>query len=345
MRELTEKKKLLKETIKVGVASCLLGKRVRYNAGDKYDEFIVETLGHFFDWVPVCPEFEVGFGVPRESMRLVKKGNTQRLVTVLTNRDLTDEMLPFCEKRVIALKKMGLRGYILKKASPSCGMDRVRVYQKSGIPSHDGRGLFAAALMTSEPSLPVEEEGRLHNPVLRENWVERVFAYHDLKNLLDSPWSLGDLVKFQTRYKLVLLSHSTVKYQELGRLVANAKGKPRKEFAKAFEREFMMALSVPATTKKHTNVLQHMLGYLKKDLDSSSKRDILSTIDDYRLGLYPLSVPVTLLRHFIQRYATNYLLDQVYLNPHPKELALRNFIPAGDSAASKRPTLRPRAVD
>lgn len=326
MRDSIEKRKLLRENIKVGVASCLLGEKVRYNAGDKYDELVVETLGKFFEWVRVCPEFEAGFGVPRESMRLLQKGKSQRLVTTLTNRDLTEEMVSFCEKRVKSLRKMDLRGYIFKKKSPSCGMDRVRVYQKNGIPSFDGRGIFASALMIAQPSLPVEEEGRLQNPILLENWVERVFAYHELRNLFDAPWNLGDLVRFHTRYKLVLLSHSTVKYRELGRFVASAKGKPKHEIADVFEREFMAALSIPTTPKKHTNVLQHMLGYLKKELDSASKQDILATIEDYRMGLYPLSVPLTLLKHFIQRYKTGYLLDQAYLDPHPKELALRNFI-------------------
>jgi len=279
--------------------------------------------------VPVCPELEAGFGVPRESMRLQKDGEETRLVTNASKKDLTAPMERFARKRVAQLRDAGLHGYLLKKSSPSCGMERVRVYAESGIPKNEGVGLFAAALRAEFPHLPIEEEGRLHNPVLRENWIERVFAYRDLRNLFDQKWGLKDLVAFHTRYKLNLLAHSTTAYQSLGRWVADAKNTPKAKLADEYEAQFMRALAILSTRKKHTNVLQHMLGYLKSHLDRSTKSELVDLIDEYRRGLYPLTVPLTLLGHYVKKHQITYLLGQAYLNPHPKELALRNFIHPG----------------
>jgi uncharacterized protein YbgA (DUF1722 family)/uncharacterized protein YbbK (DUF523 family) len=314
------------DIMRVGVSSCLLGEKIRFNAGHKYDEFIVEHLGKFFEWIPVCPEFELGLGVPRESMHLKEKDGSLKLITTQTARDFTDEMLAYAGRKVRALKRQSLRGYLFKKSSPSCGMERVRIHRSDGISRYDGRGLFASTLMKAYPSLPVEEEGRLRNPVLRENWIERVFAYHELRNLFESNWKIRDLVRFHTRYKLVLLSHSTVKYAELGRIVAEANLLERTELAGHYESKFMRALMIHATPKKNANVMQHMLGHLKKKLDQKTKHDILRAVEDYRLGLFPLTVPLTLLKHFIEKHEIDYLESQAYLEPHPKQLALRNFV-------------------
>lgn len=312
--------------IRVGISACLLGQRVRFDGGHKHDRYLTDTLGQHFEWVPVCPEVEVGLGTPREPVRLVRREGEVRLATTRTDVDLTQRMRAFAGARVAALAEEDLSGYILKKDSPSCGMERVRVYAPKGPATRDGQGLFAAALLEQFPDLPVEEEGRLCDPRLRENWVERVFAYHAIKRLWASRWGVGKLVDFHSRYKLVLLAHAPKECGELGRLVARAKSFPRAELRAQYQREFMSALKKIATTKKNTNVLQHMLGYFRNELDSVSRQELMTHIEDYRRGLVPLVVPLTLIRHYVRILGVAYLQDQVYLNPHPKELALRNHV-------------------
>jgi len=208
------------EPIRIGVSSCLLGERVRFDGGHKRSDFLVETLGHFVEFVPVCPEMEIGLGVPRETLRLVRDGIDPRAIRLVANKrglDHTDKMIAFAERRPAALAREELSGYVLKKDSPSCGMERVRVYGPSGMPTRDGTGLFTAALLQRYPSLPVEEEGRLSDPHLRENFVERVFAYRRLRSFFSGRWTLGGLVRFHTVHKLVLMAHSPKAYSELGR--------------------------------------------------------------------------------------------------------------------------------
>jgi uncharacterized protein YbgA (DUF1722 family) len=246
-------------------------------------------------------------------------------VVTKQGRDLTDAMRAYAKSRVEALEGEGLRGYLLKKDSPSCGLERVRVYDGEGKPpSRNGRGLFAEALLARFPNLPVEEEGRLHDPRLRENWITRVFAYHRLHGLWSGRWRVGDLVRFHTAHKFLLLAHSPTHYGKLGRLVAEAKRLGRRELRASYEDQFMAALSTMSTRAKNTNVLQHILGFFKRDLDSASRAELLGHIQDYRRGLVPLVVPLTLVAHYVRLLEVEYLRDQVYLNPHPKELALRN---------------------
>jgi uncharacterized protein YbgA (DUF1722 family)/uncharacterized protein YbbK (DUF523 family) len=312
--------------IRVGISTCLLGLRVRFDGGHKHDRYLTDTLGQFFEWVPVCPEVELGLGTPRESIHLIQIDGDVRLRTTKTEKDLTSSMQTFVRKRVAALQSDHLCGYILKKDSPSCGMERVRIHQGKGSPLKIGKGLFAEGLMSRFPNLPVEEEGRLCDPRLRENWVERVFAYHALCQLWSGRWNIGDLVKFHTRYKMVLLAHDDKGYRQLGTLVANAKSLPRSDLREQYESTFMKALKRIATVRKNTNVLQHMLGHFKKRLDADVRQEIVTHIDDYRKGLVPLIVPLTLIRHYVRMLDVPYLKDQVYLNPHPKELALRNHV-------------------
>jgi uncharacterized protein YbgA (DUF1722 family)/uncharacterized protein YbbK (DUF523 family) len=317
------------EPIKIGVSSCLLGERVRFDGGHKRSDFLVDTLGGFVEFVPVCPEMEIGLGVPRETLRLVHDGNASHEARLVTNKsgiDLTEKMKVYAERRVIALGREDLCGYVLKKDSPSCGMERVRVYGTSGMPTRDGTGLFAAALVRRYPSLPVEEEGRLNDPRLRENFVERVFAYRRLRAFFASRWTLGGLVQFHTVHKLVLMAHSPKAYDELGRFVANAKRLERDEIPEHYELAFMEALKKLATTARHTNVLHHMLGYLRQHLDGNARNELVTLIEDYRRGLVPLVVPITLFRHHVRTFEITYLQGQVYLEPHPKELMLRNHV-------------------
>ena len=309
-------------TIRIGISSCLLGNKVRFDGGHKHDRYLTDTLGQHFEWVPVCPEAELGLGVPRETIQLVQAEDEGqvRLFTTKSNIDLTRRMRSFATRRAAALAKENLSGFILKNRSPSCGMERVKVHQAKGPPKRTGQGLFAEALLQRLPNLPVEEEGRLCDPRLRENWVERVFAYHALKGLWAKRWKIGDLVRFHTAY------HSPADYRQLGRLVVDAKSIPRNELRSRYEADFMRALKKIATTRKNTNVLQHMVGFFKKELDADSRHELLAHIEDYRQGLVPLIVPLTLIRHFVRVLQIPYLEDQAYLNPHPKELALRNHV-------------------
>jgi uncharacterized protein YbgA (DUF1722 family)/uncharacterized protein YbbK (DUF523 family) len=316
----------IEEPIRIGVSSCLLGREVRYDGGHKRDAFLVETLGHYVEWVPVCPEVEIGLGIPRPTLRLERHGADVRLMMPKTGDDHTDTMRRHADQRVAALAHDDLCGYILKKDSPSCGMERVKVYGTNTIPSKSGRGLFAEALMRRFPNLPVEEEGRLNDPPLRENFVERVFAYRRVRSLFDARWALGDLVAFHTAHKLQLMAHSPKTYEQLGRLVANAKGVARAALRDRYESHFMVGLAALATRQRHTNVLQHMAGYFKKQLDNDDKRELQSVIEDYHRGLVPLIVPITLIRHHVRRFDVKYLAGQVYLEPHPKELMLRNHV-------------------
>jgi uncharacterized protein YbgA (DUF1722 family)/uncharacterized protein YbbK (DUF523 family) len=313
------------------VSSCLLGRKVRYDGGHKRDDFIVDVLGPHVEFVTVCPEVELGLGTPRETLRLVRRGDDIHMV-MASGADHTAGMRRYAKRRVAALDAENLSGYILKKDSPSCGFTRVKVYPEPKKPGAHvvaekvGQGLFTEALIARYPRLPMEDEGRLNDAKLRENFIERVFAYRRLCALFNGRWSMGDLVRFHTAHKLVLLAHSTEAYRSLGRLVAGGKAMARPELSSRYQDVFMGALAKVATAKRHTNVLQHMAGYLHEGLDRASRDELLASIDDYRLGLLPLIVPVTLIRHHVRVLGIEYLAGQIYLDPHPKELMLRNRV-------------------
>ena len=314
------------DRIRIGISTCLLGEGVRYDGGHKRYRFATDTLSDFFDWVPVCPEVEAGLGIPRPSMRLIGGNAGLRLVETSTGQDNTEALQVAARKRIDRLGESGIRGYILKKDSPSCGMSRVRVYDPdSGMPERNGSGLFAAELMARFPNLPVEEEGRLNDPVLRENFIERVFAYQRVRELFSSRFTNGDVVRFHTAHKLQLLAHSTVIYNELGRLVARVKDMDRSVFAETYEHRFMDALRHHANRGRNTNVLQHAAGHLQH-LEGESRQELAELIHDYRGGLVPLVVPVTLLAHHARTGKVDYLRGQTFLEPHPKELMLRNHV-------------------
>ena len=312
--------------IRIGVSACLLGEKVRFDGGHKRNPYLVETFGHYVEWVPVCPEVELGLGTPRETLRLVRISNDIRLLMPKTGADHTEAMRAYVVHRLAELAEEDLSGYVLKKDSPSCGMERVRIFDAHGVPAKSGQGLFAEALLQHFPNLPVEEEGRLTDPHLRENFIERVFAYARLRSLFSGRWKVGDLIAFHTAHKLLLMAHSPHAYQDLGRLVAEAKSVPRAELRDHYESEFMGALREMATTKRHANVLQHMVGYFSKQLDSDSRQELQALLQDYRAGFLPLVVPLMLIRHYVRKCDVTYLRGQVYLEPHPKELMLRNHV-------------------
>ena len=312
--------------IRLGISACLLGQEVRFDGGHKNDPFLVNTFGRFVEWVPVCPEVEAGFGTPREAMRLVRRDDEVRLLTVKTARDVTTQLDGYARRRVVQLTSEELSGYVLKKDSPSCGMERVKLYDPKGTSTRSGRGLYAVRLRERFPDLPIEEEGRLSDPRLRENFIARVFAYWRLQALFGTRWTIGDLVRFHTAHKLILMAHSLPAYRSLGQLVADAKGRARKELEMRYRAAFMAALSTIATPRRHTNVLQHMAGYFKGQLDEASRRELQGAIEDYHRELVPLIVPITLVRHHVRTLGIAYLADQLYLEPHPKELMLRNHV-------------------
>jgi len=314
------------EAVRIGISSCLIGEPVRFDGGHKHDAFLVETFGAFVEWVPVCPEVELGLGTPRESLRLVRKGEDVRMVNARSGRDISDAMRAWAQTRVEALAAEQLAGYVLKKDSPSCGMERVKVYAESGMADKGGRGLFAEALLSRFPRLPVEEEGRLSDPRLRDNFIERVFAYVRLRALFAARWTIGDLVRFHTSHKMALLAHSTALYNEMGRLVAGASSLARTDIEGRYRGLFMDALGKMATARRHTNVLLHMAGHFKNLLDGDDRGELLSSIEDYRRGLVPLIVPITLIKHHVRVHHVEYLAGQIYLDPHPKELMLRNHV-------------------
>lgn len=311
--------------IAVGVSACLLGEKVRYDGGHKHDYYITDTLGKFFSFVPVCPEVESGMGVPREEMHLEGDPVAPRLVTARTRIDKTEQMLSFCRVKVRELEKECLCGFIFKKGSPNSGLFRVKVYQNDA-PARTGSGLFATAVATHFPLLPMEEEGRLNDPAIRENFIERVFSYRRWKDfLLDNP-DPGGLVRFHTSHKLLIMAHSPSLYREMGVLVANAGGMKRQELFQVYEERFLKALSSHATVKKNTNVLMHIMGFFKKELSHAEKNELLGAIGQYHDRLVPLIVPLTLLKHYVNKYDQQYLKLQVYLSPHPDELMLRNHV-------------------
>ncbi len=313
--------------LRVGVSSCLLGREVRYDGQHERNDFVVDVLGPFVEFVPVCPELEVGMGVPREPVRLVGASAAPRMIAERSGKDHTEAMLRFSEARVKELEGLDLCGYVTKKDSPSCGMERVRVHgPKGGPPRRDGVGIFARALLERLPLLPVEEEGRLLDPSLRESFVERIFAYARWKEAVAGGMKRGDLVRFHTAHKLAILAHSPAAYRRLGALVGGmGKGSIAKTVA-AYGGGLMSALRVPATRGRHANVLQHMLGYFRDALDGDDRKELSGAVEDYAKGLLPLVVPLTLFRHHVRRHGVEYLAGQTYLDPDPKELMLRNHV-------------------
>jgi uncharacterized protein YbgA (DUF1722 family)/uncharacterized protein YbbK (DUF523 family) len=319
------------ERIRVGVSSCLLGQQVRFDGQHKRDGFVVDELGPHVEWVPVCPEVEVGMGVPREPVRLVRAREREqvRMVGISSGEDWTARMQRFAAVRVRELEDRELSGFILKSRSPSCGMARVKLYDPSRparAPESAGAGLFAAALMARFPNLPVEEEGRLCDARLRENFIERLFAYARLRSLWRTRWTMGALIAFHTAHKMALLAHATEGYRALGRLLGEGKALPRAELRERYEAGFMKTLARPTTPGRHANVLEHMLGHLTDRIDAGDRQELLEAIQAHRTGRLPLVVPLTLIAHHARRLETRYLLDQTYLHPHGDEVQLRNRV-------------------
>ena len=312
--------------IKLGISSCLLGENVRYDGGHKLDRFLKDTLGQYVEYVPICPEVECGLGIPRESMHLEGEPESPRLITTRTRQDMTQRMVYWARKRVVQLERKDLCGFIFKSDSPSSGMERVKIYNENKMPVKKGVGIFAGIFMENFPLLPVEDEGRLHDPGLRENFIERIFALKRWREALNKEHSKRSLVDFHTRHKLLILAHSPRLYQVMGKLVADLKNMSLQGLNSQYQALLLEALAMKTTPKKNVNVLQHMVGYFKQQLSIGEKKELLKIINHFQRGYIPSVVPVTLISHYVHKYDQPYLKGQVYLNPHPLELQLRNHV-------------------
>jgi len=314
------------EKVRLGISTCLLGEPVRYDGGHRLDRFLTDTLGRYVEYMPVCPEAECGFGIPRESMHLEGDPQAPTLVTSRTKRDVTDQLLSWAHKRVKELERENLCGFIFKSNSPSSGMERVKIFGRDGMPRKIGTGIFAGVFMKYFPLIPVEEDGRLHDPVLRESFIERIFVLKRWREMIGQGGKIGSLVEFHSRHKLLIMAHSARHGASLGKLVAGAKTIQEQELREQYQSLLMEALKLRSTLKKNTNVLQHLMGYFKKELSADEKQELLEVIDHYHRGDFPLIVPITLINHYVRKYEQPYLKGQYYLNPHPVELQLRNHV-------------------
>ena len=308
----------------VGVSKCLLGELVRYDGQHKHNHFITDTLGQYFEYEGVCPEVECGLAVPRETMRLVGEPSNPRLMTSKTGIDITDQMQTWIKKSLKELDKVDLHGFIFKSGSPSSGMERVKVYNGKGGIAGKAPGMFGKAFMEHFPSLPCEDEGRLNDAGLRENFVERIFTLWRFRQATKASATLGTLMKFHAQNKYLIQSHNEKMMREMGRELAGINARGARKHIPVYEAQLMKALKSLATVRKHTNILQHMLGYLRDDVDANDRKELASIVEDYHKELLPLIVPVTMLSHYVKKHDIHYLSDQYYLNPHPIELKLRN---------------------
>ncbi len=303
------------DRIRVGISACLIGEPVRFDGGHKRDAFLADVFGKYVDWVPVCPEVEAGLGMPRETMRLINVHGETRFVSSKSGVDHTDTMTAWPERRLEQLAALNLCGFVFNRSSPSCGLERVRVYRNQGLLHRKGVGVFSAALARRLSTLPVEEEGRLHDPRLRENFASCVFAYKRWLDLSTQGINRAAVMQFHARHKFLLMAHSQSGLRMLGRLAASGE---------EYFGSFCEIMRRTPTRRNHTNVLHHLAGYFSQQLGSADRAELTELIDSYRRGLLPLIAPLTLIRHYARKYSVRYLLEQVYLDSHPEELMLLN---------------------
>ncbi len=314
------------EPLRLGISSCLLGEQVRYDGGHKHDRYLTGVLGEWVTWVAVCPEIDIGLPVPRPTIRLEQGLPSPRLIMPSSGEDLSERMQRYAEHKISELQELQLDGYVLKKGSPSCGLERVRVWGAQGAPARNGVGSYARVLLERWPGLAIEEEGRLNDPMLRERFIEHIFCRHRWRSMERRGLSRSRLVQFHTAHKMLLRAHNEAAYRRLGQIVAGAGTLPETQLFATYQQELAVALASRASAKRHSNVLYHAVGYLKRQLDSFERQELVQLIEDYRHGLVPLIVPITLLRHHVTKHRIPSLLGQLYLEPHPKELMLRNRV-------------------
>ncbi|MBA1201962.1 DUF1722 domain-containing protein [Pseudomonas capeferrum] len=315
------------EKPRIGISACLMGSNVRYNGGHKASALCRELLEEHFEWVPLCPEMAIGLGTPRDPIRLV--GDPDNPEVVGTRNSTLNVSGPLRAYGAQMAKELtDICGYIFMQKSPSCGLERVKVYQDNGHPAvKGGRGAYADAFCALRPELPVEEEGRLHDPVLRENFISRVYAYADWQQLLADGLSRGALIGFHSRYKYLLMANNPQAYRDIGRLLGTmSREDDPQQVGQHYFGQLMTALGRCASRGTHSNVLQHLSGYFRNVLDRDDKAELQQVINQYQGGIVPLVVPLTLLKHHLRNHPDPYLLQQAYLHPHPARLGLRNAI-------------------
>jgi uncharacterized protein YbgA (DUF1722 family)/uncharacterized protein YbbK (DUF523 family) len=310
---------------KLGVSACLMGAEVRYNGGHKQSQLCTGPLSEYFDFVPACPEVAIGMGIPREAIRLIGDPEApQAIGSVNSELNVTQALADYGTH--MATQMDDICGYIFMQKSPSCGLERVKVYQDNGLPTPSGRGIYAQAFCAHQPNLPVEEDGRLNDPVLRENFITRVLAYADWQAVLQGGLTRRTLTNFHSRYKYQLMAHNPAQYRMLGKMLGGMSKADANEIGPRYFSELMSALKRCATRGTHTNVLQHLNGYFKNSMSADDRQEMQRLIGQYRRGVVPLVVPLTLLKHHLRQHPDPYVAQQVYLQPHPENLSLRNAI-------------------
>lgn len=314
------------DKLKIGISSCLLGNKVRYDGNHKLDHYITETLGQFFQFIHLCPEVDCGLGIPREAMHLVGDPSSPHLLTIKTQIDLTERFCKWTDDKLVSLSSENLCGFIFKAKSPSCGLGDTKIYDDKNDSIRKSSGLFTNKFAKRFPLVPVIDDGRLHNQGLRENFIERVFVYARWQQYLKNKPECSDLIKFHQIHKLLIMAHSPQKQHALGKMVSNCGKDFSVRLQNEYIKELMKTLSLSATVKKNTNVLQHIAGYFKKKLSSDQKIELQEIIENYHRGQVPLIVPVTILKHYVRSFKEPYLMNQIYLAPHPMELMLRNHV-------------------
>lgn len=310
---------------KIAVSSCLLGNSVRFNGGHCKDKFICNQLSDFFDMMSFCPEVEMGMPVPRPTLRLVETAQGERLICPQTGDDYTEQIIAYSKEKVKALAEHNLSGIILKSASPSCGLFRVKKYTPAGNPNYRSNGFFARTLKDYFPTLPIEEEGRLNDAGLRENFIYRVYTFQDWQEVKASH-KIHELFQFHARHKYRLMAHNQNTVRLLGHYLANHTERSIEDTIEHYEKTFFKEISTPPSRKNHANSLAHVMGYFSKKISSEERQSLAKLIDDYRNNLIPLIVPMTRIRYYLDRFKDPYIDQQIYLYPHPAELKLLNVI-------------------
>jgi uncharacterized protein YbgA (DUF1722 family)/uncharacterized protein YbbK (DUF523 family) len=316
----------MSDIIRVGVSACVAGEKVRYDGSDARDPYLSDTLAKYVEFVPLCPEVACGMGIPREKVRQVDCGGEIRLIGYESGEDWTERMNVWADKVLSGLQEEGLCGFVFRSTSPSCALMHGKLYSTTGLAPKRMAGFFARKLMDRFPMLPTEADDRLHSPMLRENFIRRVFVLKRWNEMLAKGRQIGHLVDFHTRHKMLIRAHDLRGYRELGHLLGRCSMCTMDDTFETYGSVLFRSLELKATPKKNADVLMHALGFFKQELDGHDRQELLDMISAYKEGRIPLLMPVTLLNHYAHKYGKAYLTQQFFLNPDPAELKLLNHV-------------------